>query len=311
VASLAIGGFACCPAAAGGIFAVSNLTIEPSPATPGEEVTITLNVKNVGEAAGTCPVTLSVAGEEVATEDIDLDAGETGTVTFTLTKDAGTYDIEVVGLTATLTVTTEEVTPPAGPTWSVGDTWVYLATYPGQEDSTYTITVTGEETAAGIACYYATIDIDPEAERAITVPIVTTATVKSGELWISKSTMDWIKMWAEMVAMGMTTETTITYEYTGAHGWPFEVDKTWTYDKVTEALVPVPTVTATVVVEAIEDVTVPAGTFSCYHIVHSAEGNIVFEEWWSGDVKSDVKIIDYATFADPETRELSSYTVAE
>lgn len=99
-------GIACAPPAAAE-FEVSTLVISPSTAAPGEEVTISVDVENIGGEEGSYTVTLTVDDEEVATEEVTLAAGATETVTFTISRDVeAVYAIEVDGLTGTLTVTT-------------------------------------------------------------------------------------------------------------------------------------------------------------------------------------------------------------
>ena len=64
---------------------------------------------------------------------------------------------------------------------------------------------------------------------------------------------------------------------------------------------------------ALENITVPAGTFSCYHIVEydpASPDNYTYEHWYNGTVKSDVKQIDRETWAGAETRVLESYSVS-
>ena len=85
-------------------FILSDLSITPDEVEPGEEVTITFTVTNVGEEKGTCTVTLSVEGEPI-TMEVTLEGGKSETVEFKFTPEAeGTYDVEVDGLTGSFTV---------------------------------------------------------------------------------------------------------------------------------------------------------------------------------------------------------------
>jgi hypothetical protein len=63
-----------------------------------------------------------------------------------------------------------------------------------------------------------------------------------------------------------------------------------------------------------ETITVPAGTFECYHIVayEPTSPNTYTNEFWfnADDVKSNVKEIDRSLWAGEETRELISYSVS-
>ena len=86
-------------------FEVSSLAVTPSEALAGEMVTVKVDVKNVGEAEGVYPVTLTVDGEAWETKEVKLPGGEAGTVNFTLVKEAaGTYQLGVDGLSRTLQV---------------------------------------------------------------------------------------------------------------------------------------------------------------------------------------------------------------
>ena len=61
------------------------------------------------------------------------------------------------------------------------------------------------------------------------------------------------------------------------------------------------------------DITVPAGTFSCYHIVEydpASPDTYTYEHWFNATVKSDVKQIDRETWAGAETRVLKFYSVS-
>jgi len=95
---------------AGAEFQVSNLTITPVEVKVGESVTVSVDVKNVGEVEGTYTVTLKVNGVKTETKEVTLAGGATDTVSFTIVKDiGGTFDIEVGGLTTTLMVHAAQV----------------------------------------------------------------------------------------------------------------------------------------------------------------------------------------------------------
>ncbi|MFB0499862.1 MAG: PGF-pre-PGF domain-containing protein [Candidatus Hadarchaeaceae archaeon] len=95
-------------------FELSNLVIDPSEVGPGETITISIVVTNVGELEGTYTVTLKINNVVEATEDVTLAGGATETVTFTVSRDVeGTYNVEVDGLTGTFVVTTPPPPPPS------------------------------------------------------------------------------------------------------------------------------------------------------------------------------------------------------
>lgn len=85
-------------------FEVSPLTITPTEVVGEETFTVVADVENVGDSDGTFTTTLTVDKETADTQEITVAAGETETVTFSLTRDPGTYTIELDGVTETLTV---------------------------------------------------------------------------------------------------------------------------------------------------------------------------------------------------------------
>ena len=87
-------------------FKLSNLVITPSEVSAGKTVTISVVVNNAGGRTGSTTVTLEINGVAVDTRSVTLDAGKSTTVTFTVSEDvAGTYTINVAGLTGSFVVT--------------------------------------------------------------------------------------------------------------------------------------------------------------------------------------------------------------
>jgi len=86
-------------------FEVSDLRVSPTEAEPGESVTVSVTVSNVGEESGNYTVEVKLDGTAVASESVTL-AGETSrTVSFTVSSgEEGDHRIEVEGLTASFTV---------------------------------------------------------------------------------------------------------------------------------------------------------------------------------------------------------------
>ena len=98
------------PAAA---FTTSNLIISPSEVDVGEAVTISVSIINAGNAAGSYEVTLKINGVVEATEEVTLSAGTSQEVTFTTARDvAGTYTVDVDGLSGSFTVKEKPAPPP-------------------------------------------------------------------------------------------------------------------------------------------------------------------------------------------------------
>ena len=82
----------------------SDLAIEPTTASEGETVKISVTVKNTGGSPVTSPVALIINGETEATKTVTLEAGESKVVTFEVSKPAGKYTVEISGLTGTFEV---------------------------------------------------------------------------------------------------------------------------------------------------------------------------------------------------------------
>jgi len=88
-------------------FMVSNLVITPDTVLPGEEVTISIDVENIGNIESAYTATLRVNDMVEATKDVTVAAGEIKTITFTISKiEKGTYNVAVDGLTGTFSVKT-------------------------------------------------------------------------------------------------------------------------------------------------------------------------------------------------------------
>jgi uncharacterized protein (DUF58 family) len=92
-------------------FVVASLDISPAEAKVGETVTVTASVANRGGKENTYTATLTVNGEEAegGKGEVKVPAGETRPVQFALTfHEAGTYEIAVDGMSATLVVSPAE-----------------------------------------------------------------------------------------------------------------------------------------------------------------------------------------------------------
>jgi len=96
-------------------FEVTNLKISPLKVKPGEEVTISVLVTNVGRESGSYDVVLKVNGSVEDVETITLNGGESTGVKFRISEKAvGTYSVEVNGLKGEFRVeeTVSTGTPP-------------------------------------------------------------------------------------------------------------------------------------------------------------------------------------------------------
>ncbi len=91
------------------VFRISELDISHSEVDIGQTVTISVLVTNSGNLEGTYQVTLEIDNKVVETRDVTLAGGASDMVTFTISKDiAGTYSVDVNGLTDSFTVKEKE-----------------------------------------------------------------------------------------------------------------------------------------------------------------------------------------------------------
>jgi len=103
-------------------FVPSLLTISPSHAIVGEQVTISTVITNTGDASGTFEVVLKIDNVVEDSQKITLAGNTSQTVTFTTSKDIpGTYSVTIDGLSDTFSVR-EAPAPPAPPInwWAIG-----------------------------------------------------------------------------------------------------------------------------------------------------------------------------------------------
>lgn len=92
-------------------FEISNLTVSPSEAEANQPILISVDVKNTGGEGGTKKLEFNVDGETI-TENVELDSGESETVSLEIVREeAGTYEIKVGGLSKTIEVSTAMVSP--------------------------------------------------------------------------------------------------------------------------------------------------------------------------------------------------------
>lgn len=106
-----------------------------------------------------------------------------------------------------------------------------------------------------------------------------------------------------------------TYDFHGSARWPLAVGNEYT---VTENLTTIITAmgttesenesqTNTYKVEALEDITVPAGTFECFRVVEYDEtGGKMVTTWYSDQVRNTVREEDHETGG---TQDLVSYSL--
>ncbi|SVB51314.1 uncharacterized protein METZ01_LOCUS204168 [marine metagenome] len=87
------------------IFSVSDLSITPTEPGPGDQVSISVLVKNDGKGPGSHDVKLEIGGLLVKTESVTLAAETEKQLLFTVTEETvGTYDVKIETLAATFSV---------------------------------------------------------------------------------------------------------------------------------------------------------------------------------------------------------------
>ncbi len=95
-------------------FSVLNLDVSPEVVAPGATVTVTVEVLNVGEEEGTHVLELMIDGVVEQSQSVDLDGGESTSVSFFIQKEIeGSYSIELGGLTGAFQVVEPERPPDA------------------------------------------------------------------------------------------------------------------------------------------------------------------------------------------------------
>jgi len=94
-------------------FSLSGLEVSPAEVEIGDTITISAVVENTGEKEGTCEVTFKVNDKVEETKNVALEPGASETVTFTTSRDvAGSYSVDVNGLTSSFTVKAPPELPP-------------------------------------------------------------------------------------------------------------------------------------------------------------------------------------------------------
>jgi len=80
---------------------IKTLAISPSTVTVGGSVSISVGIENAGKTTGFGTIVVALNNTVEATKNETLAAGETKTVTFTVSKDVGTYTVTIPGTTLT------------------------------------------------------------------------------------------------------------------------------------------------------------------------------------------------------------------
>jgi len=207
----------------------------------------------------------------------------------------------------------EEEGAPEGqlPTLQVGDQWVFSYVMDGTT-ATLTEEIIGEETVEGRDCYVLDMSFDPVMSGTQDNVVYTITSMK---YWVDKATgLLGVKMESTTTYNGQISTSTETYSYNPwTSPFPLEIGKEVETENTTihyyegEQYGETEVTTEKYTVVSKEDVTVTAGTFSCWKITYYDSGlNTTQTMWWADEVKSLVKMTD----ADGNTMmELQSYSV--
>lgn len=127
----------------GAEFKVSNLVISPTEVNPGQVVTISCLVTNIGSEAGEYTVTLG--GDFVAEQTVTLAPGESKTISFEVVPDVvKSYSVNVDGLTGTFRAVEVPVADIRVEGLTITPSEVYIG-----ETVTISVTATNYGTTAG------------------------------------------------------------------------------------------------------------------------------------------------------------------
>jgi len=213
--------------------------------------------------------------------------------------------------------TVPPTTTPPTPTVAscVGVSWVYAVGY-DTENTVWTMTATSKETINGVETYKTEVTYDTKPTRRQFVAQLgdyAKSVFNKETVWRSEATREPVKKYSETRSLdAFDVKTTTTIAYTGAYGAPLSQGRSWSYaENAVPSMGGPVTSNWTVTVAGMEEVTVDAGTFNCYKVVHTKEGKTK-TEWWDAEGKLcvPVKVVDGATYEKTETRVLKSYTPA-
>jgi len=199
----------------------------------------------------------------------------------------------------------------------VGTTWTHNVSY-GDETTVWTVSVTGGEVIDGVDCYITEASFDAPPQRLMYSDITgsdLSFTITQEKSWIDRTAKQPLKNEVSIYlpSYSWPMDTLTSFAYDGTYGQPLSVGQTWTYEQVS---VSVPSVgpkmvsTWTAEVVGMEEVTVPAGTFNCYKVVHASK-DATRADWVSADepMLTAVKVVSEGYWTGTETRELASYSV--
>ncbi len=193
------------------------------------------------------------------------------------------------------------------PILEIGDKWTIKGSS-GGIDYTMTLEVTNEDVIEDKDCYVVVSIIDPPLMGAI----------REATVSFDKETMETLTSHTSGNYQGDVFDQITTYTYTHSElPYPLSLGKKWTVTETESTFSTfgeqfeseIETNTFTYEVEAIEEITVPAGSFECFKIVkYDDEESIVETSWQSPLIKQfSIKQIEQDT---EDVMELTGYTVS-
>ena len=143
-------------------FSLSNLSIEPLEALPGEMVTITATLTNTGGTSGSYDVTINIDSIEGDTHTITVGPGSNQNVVFEVHRDnSASYEVAVGNLSGSFTVLSGDLVLEAAFEAMAGintlqfdmESYTTLTETDDSETSTSTITIHGAVDITGSQAY--------------------------------------------------------------------------------------------------------------------------------------------------------------
>lgn len=227
-------------------------------------------------------------------------------------------DIEPPAPSQTIEPTSVPTEPPqSSDIPEIGTTWTHNVNY-GDENTVWTVSITDGEVIDGVDCYITETSFGAPPERLMYSDIVGSdlaLTITQEKSWIDRTAQQPTQneVSTHLSSMSLTIDTTTTFAYDGTYGKPSSVGQTWSYEQVSQpSMGPKMTSTWNAEVVGMEEITVPAGTFNCYKVVHTS-GDAIRTDWASADedLLTAVKVVSEGYWTGTETRELASYTASE
>jgi len=168
-------------------FSLSNLSIEPLEALPGETVTITATLSNTGGTSGSHDVTINIDGVEGDTQTITVSPGGNQSVVFEVYRDdSASYEVVVGNLSGSFTVMSTEMILQSA---FEAMTEVSTLQFDVETVSTYTDT-DDSETSTSTEIIYGAVDITGnQAYQTRTEDIDNGSQIRTLEIYISNGWM--------------------------------------------------------------------------------------------------------------------------